>query len=184
MALVSEETKRYIEKKAKELSGKSLSEIAGEHNIFYTETSLSDIAEWVSGLIIYNKKDDRFWIFIEESVHPNRKRFTFAHELWHFFLHSELLKEKNKVFIDTEKSYAFFKLPDIKVKEEDKPLEAEANYFAAELLMPKDVVKDAFNKIGNIDILSIIFKVSKEAMKNRLSNLGLLKTETWARETI
>lgn len=175
MTLVSEEKKQEIEKIIKWLTGKSLSEIATENNIFYTETNLSDIAEWVSGLIIYNWKENRFWILIEQSDHPNRKRFTFAHELWHFFLHSRLLKEKNKVFIDTDNSYAFFRLSNINVKDEDKPLEAEANYFAAELLMPKNVINDAYNKIGNIEILSMIFKVSKEAIENRLSNLGLIK---------
>lgn len=162
----------------------SLNEIARENNIFYAETSLSDIAEGVSWFIIYNKKEEKFWILIEEWDHPNRKRFTFAHELWHFFLHSDLLKENNRVFIDTENTYALFKKNAIHVKEEDKPLEAAANYFAAELLMPKTVVIDAFNRIGNIDILAMIFKVSKEAMKNRLSNLGLIKQETWMRETI
>lgn len=175
MALVSEEIKQRIEKLTKGLSGKSLDEIAKENGIFYADANLFEIAEWVSWCIIYNQKDNRFSILIEQSDHPNRKRFTFAHELGHFFLHKDKLKWDHKIFIDTDNNYSLFRRNSVHVRDEDKPLEAEANYFAAELLMPKDVVEKAYNEIWSIEILSNVFRVSIEAMTYRLSNLGLLQ---------
>jgi hypothetical protein len=41
---------------------------------------------------MYRQDRDEFGIFIEEKDHPNRKRFTFAHELGHYFLHKKLLQ--------------------------------------------------------------------------------------------
>jgi Zn-dependent peptidase ImmA (M78 family) len=172
----AEERKNEIKGKVRSLQWKSLAKIAEENNIYYAEASLSEIAEWVSWFILYDHTKDRFWMLIEKSDHPNRKRFTFAHELWHFFLHADKLKWDHSIFIDTEYTNTLFRGPKINIKEEDKPLEAEANLFAAELLMPENVVKKAYNEIWSIEILSDIFKVSVEAMKNRLSNLNLLKS--------
>lgn len=176
MIYIPEERKDEIKNIARSLQWKSLAEIAKDNNIYYAEANLSEIAEWVSWFILYDHTKNRFWMLIEKSDHPNRKRFTFAHELWHFFLHADKLKWNYRIFIDTEYTKTLFRKTTIDIKEEDKPLEAEANLFAAELLMPEDVVKKAYHEIWSVEILSDIFKVSIEAMRIRLSNLNLLKS--------
>lgn len=177
MSLVSHEKKQEIKDIVKLLLWKSLAEIAKENNIMYTESDLQKIAIWIAWFIMYNQEASRFWIFIEMTDSPRRKRFTFAHELWHYFLHKEVLIGKGKVFVDTEKAYVLFKQDDVNVEESDKQQEAEANYFASELLMPEEVIKKAYEEIKSVDILSEIFMVSSKAMRYRLINLGLISNE-------
>jgi Zn-dependent peptidase ImmA (M78 family) len=54
---------------------------------------------------------------------------------------------------------------------ETREREQQANYFAAELLMPEDVVKEARGKLKDIAKLSDIFNVSEIAITYRLINL-------------
>ena len=91
-----------------------------------------------------------------------RRRFTLAHELGHFLLHEG-------DFTDND-----FDNPSCAV-------EREANLFAKELLMPRHVVEQTYSKLKalNIDIdyiseLSWAFRVSKESMAIRLSELGFV----------
>lgn len=178
MKLISPEREKEIKDIARKLHNKSLADIARENKIFFTESDLSTISWWISGLIMYNSSRKEFWIFIEESNHPNRKRFTFAHELGHYFLHGELLKEQSKIFVDREDNFALFKQDWECVKDEDKELEAEANCFAAELLMPEEFVKTAYKELNySIKNLSELFRVSEQAMTYRLLNLKLLSKE-------
>ena len=175
MKLISPEREKEIKNIAREWYNKSLVDIARENEIFFTETNLSRISWWVSGLIMYNSTREEFGIFIEETNHPNRKRFTFAHELGHYFLHRNLLKEQSKVFVDKEDNFALFKQDWECVKDEDKELEAEANCFAAELLMPEEFIKTAYKELNySIKNLSELFRVSEQAMTYRLLNLKLL----------
>jgi dTDP-4-amino-4,6-dideoxygalactose transaminase len=81
---------------------------------------------------------DDFSIFIEESHHFNRKRFTLAHELGHYFLHNEIIKSDG-IYIDNKESLMFRGL----VYSEE---EHEANMFAAEYLMPENEVRKLYNK--------------------------------------
>jgi len=177
MALVSEKRKQEIKDEVQKLKWKSLDKIAKDEWISYREQNLQDMAEWISWLIMYIESIGKFFIFIEKNDIPTRKRFTMAHELGHYFLHGEKIKESYKAFVDTPNTYTLFKKNDIDVDECDKPMEAEANFFAAELLMPEDVVKEAYKKVKNPEILSEIFMVSLQSMKYRLSNLGLIAEE-------
>lgn len=180
MAIISPQREQEIKEIARVWHNKSLADIARENKIFFTESDLSTISWWVSGLIMYNSTREEFGIFIEETNHPNRKRFTFAHELGHYFLHGNLLKGQSKVFIDKEDNFALFKQDWEYVKDEDKELEAEANCFAAELLMPEEFVKTAYKELNySIKTLSEFFRVSEQAMTYRLLNLKLLSKE-WA----
>ena len=142
----------------------------------------------ISGVIMYHKDRDQFWIFIEEKDHPNRKRFTFAHELGHYFLHKSDLKSGAWYFLDTEESFSLFRATcptqyqEIDVEEiekkKEKIREAEANYFAAEFLMPKDLVEKAYHELNyNIKELASFFRVSEQAMTFRLIHLSLLSNQ-------
>lgn len=69
----------------------------------------------------------------------DRYRFTMAHELGHYMLHSSLIKEQGIAsFGETENTIN----DDLFIKTEDmKRFERQANRFAATLLMPEEIVK-------------------------------------------
>jgi Zn-dependent peptidase ImmA (M78 family) len=138
------------------------------HNIPIRTQPLEDA---VSGILVV--KNDHATIGVNESHHPNRQRFTLAHELGHFLLHSD----STNVFIDA--SPVFFR--DKTSSEGSKLQEIEANAFAAELLMPEHMLRkitqnqplDAFDE-GAVRRLATQFGVSTQAMTIRLTKLGLI----------
>jgi Zn-dependent peptidase ImmA (M78 family) len=103
--------------------------------------------------------------------HPNRQRFTIAHELGHHVMHRDLID--GTVHID--KGFAMLKR-DEEAAQGTNLVEVEANAFASELLMPKQFI-DQIVDIASLDIddeagmkaLAKRFRVSVSAMQNRLS---------------
>lgn len=98
------------------------------------------------------------YIFLKKSLDDNRKKFTIAHELGHFYIpwHSELMFGCDINEIDFKNDYA--------------PREKEANMFAAELLMPSEEFKKNFSSIisyKGISELANRFGVSFQAALNR-----------------
>jgi Zn-dependent peptidase ImmA (M78 family) len=103
-------------------------------------------------------------ILISQSDGENRKRFTCAHELGHFVRRSE--ERTEYITLDLRST--------LSAAETDQE-EIYANEFAACLLMPADDVK-TLQEAGLSDLeLAIRFKVSREALELRLTNL-LLKS--------
>jgi Zn-dependent peptidase ImmA (M78 family) len=113
-------------------------------------------------------RNDVAIIVVNAVHHPNRQRFTLAHELAHHILHANDLRDH--VHVDTavlqrnEKSSAG---NDIK--------EVEANSFAAELLMPQALLK-AFGRVDVNDEWKVAelarkFRVSPAAMAIRLESV-------------
>jgi Zn-dependent peptidase ImmA (M78 family) len=101
-------------------------------------------------------------ILINESDSENRKRFTCAHELGHFVRRSEEADEYET--IDLRNSLSATGLD---------PEEIYANEFAACLLMPEDDVR-RFVQMGLDDLeMAIRFRVSREALQFRMTNLFL-----------
>lgn len=98
-----------------------------------------------------------FTIFLSPYTGPFRDRFTIAHELGHYFLHS-LFGEKT-----------------IKINREGSdPTEWEANWFAAGFLMPADSFQEEWQKLGgNIEAMAARFNVSTQTVKIRANVLGL-----------
>lgn len=109
-------------------------------------------------------------ITVNKQNAQTRKRFTIAHEIGHFILHSK----DQPIFID--------KVPSMMYRNAASSTgeifrEREANAFAAALLMPKVLIEQ---EIANapadisdaISFLSNKFRVSENAMSFRLSNLG------------
>lgn len=99
-------------------------------------------------------------IYFNPSEPLVRQRFTVAHELGHHFLsHGERPRDSTPQF----SSYA-------------DPIEAQANRFAAELLMPEGSVRLLIvdHKITDISMLARYFNVSEIAMTYRLRNLGYI----------
>jgi Zn-dependent peptidase ImmA (M78 family) len=113
-------------------------------------------------------------IAINPNQHPHRQRFTVAHELGHFFCHSN--EDTPAQFVDGD-----FRLH-WRNAESSRGVnwrEIEANRFAAALLMPEKLLQGDVDKLGKIDReavqhLASLYKVSKVSMQFRLINLGLL----------
>lgn len=112
-------------------------------------------------------KDSLPVIVVNSSHHPNRQRFTLAHELGHHILHRDYLA--NNVHVDKvilRRNHKSSAGTDTK--------EIEANAFAAELLMPKAIL-DKFIFVDINDDMELLnasrkFKVSTSAMAIRLAN--------------
>ena len=125
----------------------------------------------ISGCLV--RKDDQAIIGVNPDQHPNRQRFTIAHELGHYFLHKG-------------RPYYVDRIPAFAVNFRDSasdagPEEREANSFAAELLMPENFVLRDFSEIA-LDLtdenlipdMAKKYEVSSQALTYRLINLGLL----------
>lgn len=90
-----------------------------------------------------------------QSQHPHRQRFTVAHEIGHL-----LLGHTGKNFI-----------LDLNSK---KPEEIEANQFAAELLMPLEMIKNDLKNKKNAKDIAGKYNVSEEAVWWRLYDCKLI----------
>lgn len=142
---------------------------AKRFNVDVEEITFED--DDVSGLFVLKEK----LAFIRYSTHESevRQRFTIAHELGHFVLHSKDFS----LFVD-KKEKVLYRNSDSSSGEKHK--EREANAFAASLLMPRKLVGEQARQISNdipdiIPVLAKIFNVSEIAMSIRLSNLGMLE---------
>jgi Zn-dependent peptidase ImmA (M78 family) len=123
----------------------------------------------ISGAII--RKQGRVIIAVNPAHHINRQRFTIAHELGHFFLHTGLEEHVDENFRIAWRNASSSKAVNW--------TEIQANRFAAELLMPTRFIERDLNSLEDIDkrtvaLLAKRYIVSPEAMKIRLSQLGIL----------
>jgi Zn-dependent peptidase ImmA (M78 family) len=125
----------------------------------------------ISGMVFI--KNDQAVIGVNSLHHPNRQRFTIAHEIGHLVMHSAHLAGS----VHVDKSYRVL-MRDTKSSHGVDLMEVQANQFAAELLMPRKLialaVKDQpidLEDEESIDALATEFKVSKQAMTYRLSSL-------------
>jgi Zn-dependent peptidase ImmA (M78 family) len=119
--------------------------------------------------IEFDKKDKSYKIFINPNQEMELQRFSIAHELAHFVLHKKLLEKKG--VLNKEPSN------DIPVQEEEN-----ADKLAAEILMPKELLKQCLkeNKITKkesikkdiITTLAECFRVSKTVVAIRLRDLN------------
>ena len=129
-----------------------------------------DLDDDVSGFLV--KKKGKVFLAVNSNHHPNRQRFSIAHELGHYFLH---LNSTSEVFIDKTVYYRNVDSSSGKYQQE-----IEANAFAADLLMPKSMLEKELEKLGeeltDMDIYRLAnrFGVSQQAMELRLQNLGLI----------
>jgi IrrE N-terminal-like domain len=105
----------------------------------------------------------RWEIWVRRDEPPPRRRFTVAHEIGHHLLHSD-------------GAAVLCRPVDVEAAAEDaRALERQANRFAAELLMPEDLVRAEADGDGPDPIaLAARFGVSDIAMGFRLVNLGYL----------
>jgi Zn-dependent peptidase ImmA (M78 family) len=129
-----------------------------------------DLEGDVSGFLLREKGVST--IAINKQHHPNRQRFTLAHECGHLFLHA---KEGDRLWLDKT---LFFR---DNSKSGDQFSEIQANQFAAGLLMPEFLLRESLGETGPVsesDVLRLAlkFQVSERAMAVRLVSLRLLQS--------
>jgi Zn-dependent peptidase ImmA (M78 family) len=144
------------------------------------------IAKSLGARVCFSPLDDELsgFIFIKDGVpiigvnslhHPNRQRFTIAHEIAHLQLHRDYIT--SEVHVDKQFAEPVLRRDSSSATGTER-LEVEANQFAAALLMPADILKGLL-KASPIDIedessleeWSSAFNVSKAALQYRIRNL-------------
>jgi Zn-dependent peptidase ImmA (M78 family) len=136
--------------------------------------------ESISGFIVQN--NGKAVIGVNSSNVPARQRFTIAHELGHYLLHPP---GTDDVHVDSEFEVRF--RDELSSQGTDKS-EQEANFFAAELLMPQEFIEADLRNVGKIDLdgefliqgflnnLAQKYDVSSQALLIRLTNLGVINS--------
>ena len=112
-------------------------------------------------------------IGVNSLHHPNRQRFTIAHEVAHLKLHRQLIADH----VHVDKRFPVL-MRDANSATGTQRMEMEANRFAAELLMPSFLLLPML-KTNGFDIdderpleqLSRKFRVSKQALDYRIRNI-------------
>lgn len=117
----------------------------------------------ISGMVEY--EHGRPVIRYDMTEPPVRQRFTIAHEIGHLALGH--LSDGRTRFRDPASNFS---------TGSSSPEEREANAFAAQMLMPENVLRFAVTTKGIQDVsrLANLFNVSQVAMGYRLRNLGLI----------
>ena len=118
------------------------------------------LADKVSGVLLkdptYNTESG-FVIFVDQDEPAVRQRFTAAHELGHFILHKSFIGDR------VEDNYL------LRSDGMSNTQEVEANKFAADLLMPMELIRKEM-EAGNTSVSQLAerFQVSQTAMSIRL----------------
>jgi Zn-dependent peptidase ImmA (M78 family) len=115
----------------------------------------SQLPERVAGKLFRDEKGLQYNIVIRAQDPVVRKRFTVAHELAHFLLHRHLFAAE--LVDDTLYRSGLA-----------TPVEAQANAFAADLLMPWHLLMPVIDRPASE--LASMFQVSEQAMKIRLES--------------
>lgn len=112
-----------------------------------------------SGNLKLDKKTGVWIMQVNSLHHPHRQRFTIAHEIAHRIRHAS----NSDVFNDK----TFFRNGD------SNWMEAEANKFAAELLMPAVEFSDFISSVSSrVEDIAMHFQVSSTAVRIRAKDLG------------
>lgn len=176
-SLLDLETKRIIEDSRRGVSGfykhtvLDLDGICKHHDIELLEGEFEDDNQ--SGALI---RDGKKWQIIVNKNHSlNRKRFTIAHELGHYFAvvkgsaQAEVYFEKHNEVI---KDYALMKRTN-EVEEDSYQIERQANMIAAAILMPEEMVQKFYHEGLSLTSMAEKFGVSETAMSYKLESMGI-----------
>ena len=152
-----------------------------QHNVSSPPVPVARIAKSLQIRIRFSPLDDELsgMIYVRRGVpiigvnslhHPNRQRFTVAHECGHFLLHKQAIAKE----VHVDKAFPML-MRDSVSSLGVNDMEMEANFFAAELLMPVGLLREALDgDFIDIDedialaVLARSFKVSQSAMRYRL----------------
>lgn len=159
-------------------------DLLNEHKISTPPVPVERIAKRLGAQLRFSPLDDELsgMVYVKDGTpiigvnsrhHPNRQRFTIAHECGHLILHrGQITKE-----VHVDKSFPMLMRNSVSATGVSE-IEIEANYFAAELLMPEAYIEEASpDEPFDIDDESVVialarsFRVSPAAMRFRIGNL-------------
>lgn len=144
------------------------------------------IAKVLGAQVLYSPLDKELsgMVFIKNGIpiigvnslhHPNRQRFTIAHEIAHIWLHSDLIS--SSVHVDKKFSELVLRRDSISAQGTNN-VEIEANQFAAALLIPENSLKEMLSETtldiedeSALEELAKKFKVSKSTLQYRIRSL-------------
>lgn len=126
-------------------------DITESHNI---ELVYSDTMNSLSGF--YCCFDGMTEIRINKNLSPENKKIVLAHELGHFFLHSDL-------------QYSLF--TQIGVFDKKSICELEANFFCSELLIPDEEIIDFLNQDMSYYEMAMLFDVDYKIVLYKLKSM-------------
>ncbi len=162
----------------------SAQELLEKCNIRSFPVPIEKIAKFLGAQIRFSPldKDLSGMVYIKDGVpiigvnalhHPNRQRFTIAHEIAHIILHKEELSEE----VHVDKQFPILMRDHLASTGTDQR-EMAANDFAANLLVPQEALEKALKDITTDDIddeplddLAKKFKVSRQMLEYRIRNL-------------
>lgn len=143
-----------------------------------------DDRDGISGVLMVNENVPTIGYNYNQS--KVRQRFTIAHELGHFILHSN--NDPKEVFVDNHTyNHTYLLFRDHNSSTGSSVIEQEANAFAAALLMPQkflaEEIKNLHFDLSDEDSpalaeLALKFNVSTLAMSIRLANLHLVQSHS------
>jgi Zn-dependent peptidase ImmA (M78 family) len=123
--------------------------------------------------MVHRNSDGTAVIGVNSMDAPNRQRFTIAHEIGHLLLHKDEhlhVDEKSPIGLRNDRS-------SLAIDER----EIEANQFAAELLMPVELLEKDLGRLPDdieteeaVTRLARLYQVSEQAMTVRLTALKVL----------
>ncbi len=131
--------------------------LASEYGLSVFFAEFPDEMINVCGFIDFN--NSKMYVNADDSI--NRQNFTIAHELGHWLLHKKQI-EKN--------IHSYKVLMRQPIGGETDPLEKEANAFAANLLVPTEMLKTLKKQGLSNRELADVFAVSEQVIGFRLSN--------------
>lgn len=126
------------------------------------EVVLTPLESKVGGFVL-KKNGEAVKIYVNSNDSWERRKFTLAHEIGHYWLH------RND---DGEFGYVEYR-DELSTRGTD-PVERWANSFAAELIMPARYIRMAWARGDSLDSIQKQLGVSDAAFGHRLVNLGLI----------
>jgi hypothetical protein len=127
-----------------------------------------EVLDGLEGGLVVESGKSKGKILVHSQRSEKRKRFTIAHEIGHYVNPSHTVSSLEGFRCTS----ADFRIDDSAAQTVHTKMEAQANEFAAELLMPERLLKTFFRTRPGLDLDHIIqmsdwFNVSKEAASRR-----------------
>ena len=124
------------------------------HSFQYAKKHGIDIEAFGSEAAVIHCKHGRYIIFYNQDDYRPRVKFSILHEFGHYYSGHELKKYINDA--------------------EYERVEVEANCFAAQILMPEQILNELKRRgaVITVDFLKKHFGVSEEAAQKRIETMG------------
>ena len=131
-------------------------EIAEQNGVEVVVADFTKHKDDVSGFCVFESKK----LYVNDEDSHTRQRFTVAHELGHWLLHKDIFDKQPDLYPI---------LPRFSAPDASNVLEQEANYFAANLLVPTKLLIPV--DAAPVTKLAFVFDVSRTMMEIRLKNV-------------